>query len=346
MAVLKDEKTGKWYVHIKFRDPVTEKIRWKKKRGFITKREAKQWEAQALNQSTQPTEILFDKIAEEWEQYNQISETQRQKHAANFRIRFADYYHQPLASITKQKLIRWRTQLAENDRYATKTKNDTITFVKGVFAYAHEAYGIENTAEFLKPLKKTDSEIMNNEMEVWTPEEFSRFLSSVDNRTFALFFEFLFWTGCRRGEALGLQKSDIDGEWINIHQSIKHFKNGLKPTKTKQSRKIRLDPVLLEHLQPLLDLPGPFLFGGDQSLSLTQVDKHFREGIEKSGVKKIRLHDLRHSHASWLIASGANIVAVSKRLGHSDVAMTMKIYTHLLQNSDDEMMDIITKNHK
>lgn len=61
----------------------------------------------------------------------------------------------------------------------------------------------------------------------------------------------------------------------------------------------------------------------------------------KSGVKKIRIHDLRHSHATILINNGINIVSVSRRLGHSDVNMTLKNYTHLLQKRDEEMMHLL-----
>ena len=55
----------------------------------------------------------------------------------------------------------------------------------------------------------------------------------------------------------------------------------------------------------------------------------------------IWIYDLRHSHASFLIDSGANIGAVSKRLGHSDVNMTLKVYTHLLQESESKMLNIM-----
>ena len=58
-------------------------------------------------------------------------------------------------------------------------------------------------------------------------------------------------------------------------------------------------------------------------------------------MKPICIHDLRHSHATWLINSGVNIVAVSKRLGHASINQTLKTYTHLLQKTNDEMMDTI-----
>ena len=61
--------------------------------------------------------------------------------------------------------------------------------------------------------------------------------------------------------------------------------------------------------------------------------------FEYERLKKIRIHDLRHSHATILINNGVNIVAVSKRLGHSDINMTLKVYTHLLEKNADELVD-------
>ena len=64
----------------------------------------------------------------------------------------------------------------------------------------------------------------------------------------------------------------------------------------------------------------------------------------KAGVKRIHIHDFRYSHASNLIADGMNIVAVSKCLGHPNVAMTLEIYTHLLQKNDDELIKNLESN--
>lgn len=87
-----------------------------------------------------------------------------------------------------------------------------------------------------------------------------------------------------------------------------------------------------------MDEKGNFIFGGEHSLSPTTIDNYFKKGIKVSGVKPIRLHDLRHSHATWLINNGVNIVAVSKRLGHASIEQTLKTYTHLLKSSEDELL--------
>ena len=85
------------------------------------------------------------------------------------------------------------------------------------------------------------------------------------------------------------------------------------------------------------------MFGGKTGLSVTTIDRYFKDAIKKSGVKPIRLHDLRHSHATILINNGVNIVAVSKRLGHASVEQTLKTYTHLLKDTNEGMMNKINK---
>ena len=94
-------------------------------------------------------------------------------------------------------------------------------------------------------------------------------------------------------------------------------------------------------LEPFIADADPFVFGGHRSLPITNVQREFARAIEASGVKPIRIHDLRHSHASLLIAHGVPVLAVSKRLGHSSVNITLSTYAHLLQKTEDEMLDTI-----
>ena len=86
-----------------------------------------------------------------------------------------------------------------------------------------------------------------------------------------------------------------------------------------------------------------YMFGSTRPYPETSVSRKKNLAIKKSGVKKIRIHDFRHSHATLLINQGMNIVAVSKRLGHSDVNITLKIYTHLLEENNEKITNLLTK---
>lgn len=342
-----DQERKTFWVQMKVKDPFSGKWKAVKKRGFKLKREAKEWEASQMIEKTVSTSgKTFIEIAEEWERSQQASAEVVRHHREHFRIRFSELSPMRIQDISKPQLIHWRSDLAANDQYSTATKNLTIGYVRSVFRFAHEVYGIDDPTVVLKRLKKNNTEIMS-EMQTWTPEEFAQFQSKVESPLYSLYFELLFWTGMRRGEAIALQKSDLSNGWVNVHSSQRTASEGLKPTKTKQSRKIRLDDVLaakMEALQKSSD--GPYLFGGETPLSPTTINRFFVQAIKASGVKPIRLHDLRHSHATWLINSGVNIVAVSKRLGHSTIEQTLKTYTHLLKDTDDQMMDLINHARK
>lgn len=339
MPVYKDKSRNTWYISYQVKDPVTGESKTTKKRGFKTRREAIAAEKEIILENTRSSSAPFSEIVSLWENASQASALVIQKHREHFTKRFP-YYNEPIDAISKADLSRWRGDLAKDENYSTTTKNLTISYVKGAFRFAHEIYDIPDTAQFLKRLKTTDEEAMQ-EFEVWTVDEFDQFLSVIDQPVYNAFFSFLYWTGCRRGEAIALQKRDVHDHEAIIKYSQRTQSEGLKPTKKRNVRTVRLDDQLWNQLQPLLKLEGDYVFGGLTGLSPNMIDVWFRRGIKESGVKAIRLHDLRHSHATWLINNGVNIVAVSKRLGHKDVSTTLNTYTHLLESTDNGMMDKI-----
>ena len=348
MSVYRDKKRGTYYVSYSIKDPLTGKYKHICKRGFGTKREARKWEVENYEKDRVANKldpgIRFRDVASQWEEACQSSLEVQQKHRAHFEKRFNEFQNRAIESISKADLINWRSDLMESN-YSTRTKNTTIAYVKGVFKFANDIYGIPNNASALRSLKRTNDEVLDEEMEVWTPEEFQRFLEMVDGRVYQLYFEFLFWTGCRRGEGLALQKNDVSDKCATIRYSKRYQREGLKPTKTKTTRRVKLDDRLWNDISELLEEPGPYLFGGEKSLSPTTITNKFNKAIDKSRNKVIRIHDLRHSHATWLINNGVNIVAVSKRLGHADVEQTLKTYTHLLESSDQCMMEKLNECH-
>ena len=340
MPVYKDNKRGTYYVS--FTEDSNGKKIHKYKRGFRTQKEARNWEFEYVNGlyklTTYPT---FEELVKTWESHMQASPGTIRQHGEHFRIRFGKYQSLPINKFDKPTLITWRIELS-NGPWSTKTKNTTITYVKGLLKFATDLYGIPDCTSVLTKLKKTNKEVIESveEFQVWTPDEFEAFNSFVDEKEYHLFFQFLYWTGCRRGEAIALQKNDLNDGYANIKYSQRDETTGLTPTKTKQARRIKLDDELWSQLIEYVRLTdGPYVFGGRRGLSPTSITRRFNSAKKLSGVKNIRLHDLRHSHATVLINAGVNIVAVSKRLGHSDINQTLKTYTHLLESSDQNMMD-------
>ncbi len=346
-----DEKRKTYFVKVKYRDPLTNEQKQILRRGFKLKREAVEEEAKLKLQKndssiTTNTNITFKEMATLWEETIESSETSKRHHREHFEKRFTELYEKPIKSITKDQLIKWKNNLSKTD-YATKTKNTCISYVRSVFKFASDIYGIQNISAVLKNFKNTEEEVMA-EMNVWTVEEFNQFIQSVDNELYRIYFTTLFWTGARKGEIIALQCSDLieEDKSIYIHGSQRDADKGIKSTKTGNKRYVRVDDTIYADLLKLKQIYRKgYLFGGESPCTRTTIDRYFNEGIKKSGVKKIRLHDLRHSHATMLINAGVNIVAVSKRLGHSDINQTLKTYTHLLKDTDDKMMELISQKH-
>ena len=129
-------------------------VQIKKKRGFKTKREAKIYEAEVIQQSAQSSNLTFEQVARQWEDYTLPSKEQIRRHQVAFERRFIDLYKRPIKSITREQLIEWRAKLAASDLCGTNTKNDTIAFVKSVFHYYSTVYSTFDSSVILKSLKK------------------------------------------------------------------------------------------------------------------------------------------------------------------------------------------------
>lgn len=343
MPIYKDEQRGTWFVRVNITDSVTHKPRQVMKRGFKTKREAREWESDYILNAPKSTEHTFSEMHKLYLSDIDATDTNR-----NMQLNWCDahfaFNDSPIDKISKNDLVKWRNNLKDKG-LATRTMNRGIRYVKAVFQFASDVYDLPNNATVLKSFRLDADD--KAEMEVWTIEEFNKFRQCVKMKEYRLFFDFLFWTGCRRGEALALQTTDFHGNKVSITKAIKHYKNGFLPLKTDSSkREILVDDELLESLRPNIESDKPFVFGGETSLSISQVQRQFTQAIKKAGVKPIRLHDLRHSHATFLINNGVNIVAVSKRLGHATINQTLSTYTHLLKETEEDLVNLINDTKK
>jgi len=203
----------------------------------------------------------------------------------------------------------------------------------------------------------------------WSPDELGTFLDSVAAHPLGALFEFIAASGLRRGEALGVRWSDVDLEAgvLVVRQQITQIQKkriGAQPecpvcgdrhagvgygkpkTRSGEDRVVELDSgvvgVLLVHRlaqdaeradwgDAYRDHGLVFARPGGDPLAPGDITELFAELADEAGLRHIRLHDLRHGHASLLLASGADMSLVSKRLGHSSITLTVDTYSHLLE---------------
>jgi integrase len=338
MAIIKDKKRNTWMVKRYQKDVITGELKQVLKRGFKTKKEAQLWESSQIAVSD-TTNATFTEIDNLFIDYKNPSKQTTRKQEQTRVQKYLPFAGTPISQISKQTLLEWYVDLIKRDDIGVRTKNSCISLVKSVFKFANEFYNVPNTAVVLKTLKLPKQK----EMVVWTTEEFNQFIQHTEGH-YRNIFTFMYCTGLRRGEALALCKDDFDLEkgTVRIWHQIRKFSDGFQPLKTESSeRTLKLPTNVINAVRPLVMACSdekPFVFGGDVSIPTATLQKKFADGIKASGVKKIRIHDLRHSFATNAINNGCNIVAVSKYLGHSNIQQTLETYTHLLEKTDDEMI--------
>jgi len=200
-----------------------------------------------------------------------------------------------------------------------------------------------------------------NEMQTWDEYEVNCFLETArDSHYYALFHTALF-TGMRRSELLALQWRDIDFHQIHVNRSLHQLRDGsyvfTQPKSAKSRRTIALSPssvlTLTEHKEKQEGLRAILEIGlkNDDLVFSTPDGKPLRPNTvtrawamlaAKAGVKPIRLHDARHSHASLMLKQGVHPKIVQERLGHSSIQITLDTYSHVapgLQQAAAESFD-------
>ena len=174
-------------------------------------------------------------------------------------------------------------------------------------------------------------------------------ISDISQRTFfrkpmsVVIFNLLYWSGMRSGELLALTLNDFDFEVCTVSITKNYARmNGedlfLEPKTPKSNRKITLPQFVCDLVKNYADR----LYGYSPSDRLFETTKHYLKnemdrGCRKTGLKEIRVHDLRHSHASLLIELGFAPLLISERLGHESVTTTLEIYSHLYPTKQGEV---------
>jgi integrase len=156
------------------------------------------------------------------------------------------------------------------------------------------------------------------------------------------------YTGMRQGEILGIHKDDVDLELgvINVLHQVQPIRaKGMivSDVKTDKSRRpVTLPETVLEVLREHLEtVEGGLIFTSRTGRPLWphNVYRHFKQTIEKLGLPDIRFHDLRHTHATLLLAAGVHPKGVQERLGHSQISLTLDTYSHVGPSLQSEAAD-------
>lgn len=255
-----------------------------------------------------------------------------------------------MKDITPAVVMSWLATLSD---YSYCYQKSLFIALSGIYTFAEKYYNIPNV------IRKTDRPRNlgpKKEMQIYTPEEFGKVISCVEKYEHAMYLKFLYYSGCRRGEGLGITWDDIDFSegTVNICKSITHkgVHKGKSyhittPKNMDSNRRIPLPRFFLDELKEYknwqiqnFDVIN-FVFCGEDPLPPTTIARVLQNAAIKAGIKMIRIHDLRHSAASLLIHRGISIVAVSRRLGHKNTEETLNTYSHLLPDDQTLILNVL-----
>lgn len=301
--------------------------------------------------------LLFKDYAENWynvDFYNRVRPGTYKARGFYLRNHILPFFGPLLLEEVDAKKIQEFYALKKREGYATKTISSLHKFLSSLLQSAvDEELLVAHPMHKIKKKPKDTDRIADP----WTYEEWVQFLGTAEQDGTDTMYDFAGNTGLRQGEVFALPWFNVDLATgaVTVTRSVSYDESGkpeLFPKSKDSYRTIALPEYLITKLKKHkeeqmrvrerigdeypseLDLVFPNLHGG--FLDPSNVRRQFYRLIQKAGVRKITFHDLRHMHASLLIKLGAQPKVVMGRLGHRDVETTIRYYSHLYPNADQE----------
>lgn len=348
MSVYKDEERNTWYVIVRYQNWTGER-KQKKKRGFLTKKEAVIWEREFLQKQSANMDMVFKAFVEVY--FNDMSSRLKERSIKNKKYmidaKVVPFFgNKAMNTIKPTDIIQWQNKMLEQGYSATYLRM-LQNQVSAIFNHAERLYGLfDNPCKKVKKIGRSNAQ----ELSFWTIDEYKLFEASFSDAEiiYKTLFALLFWTGCRIGEALALTRHDLDFDNQTISISKTYYRHDRKDIISSPKTEASIRTISMPfNLTKILQTYESMFYGGlDEDERLFQltdraVQKKIVQHAETAGVKRIRVHDLRHSHIALLIDKGISPLAIAQRVGHDSINTTMNVYGHLYPNKQKEIADIL-----
>ena len=352
MPVYKD-KNGTWYAMVRYEDWQGQR-KQKCKRGFVTKREAQNWERRFLLQTNSDLDMLFKDFYKLYEQdmRSRLKQNTWEHKAHVIQSKILPYFgDKPMKDIQARDVLSWQNELLRHRDKNGKPYSETYlknlhNQLSCIFNHAVRYYDLG-----VNPAAKAGSIGVKNakEMNFWTKDEYMQFSEVMMDKPVSFYaFEMLYWCGIRLGELLALTPEDFDfqNRKLRINKSYQRIKGQdviTEPKTKKSNRTIEMPDFLCEEMQDYLRM----LYDQKSDERIFTISKSYLHhemdrGVIETGLKRIRIHDLRHSHVSLLIELGFSAVAIADRVGHESIEITYR-YAHLFPSKQAEMANKLSE---
>ena len=257
-------------------------------------------------------------------------------------------------TIQPKDIIAWQNEMIKcrdksGEAYSPVYLKTLHNQLSAIFNHAVKFYGLkDNPAAKVGNMGKAKA----REMLFWTQEEYKKFSEEMMDKPVSFYaFEMLYWCGIREGELLALTPADFDfdRETVTISKSYQRIGGRdiiTDPKTPKSNRTIKMPEFLCEEMQDYIK--QLYRIGkNDRLFEVTKSYLHHEmdRGAKAAGVKRIRIHDLRHSHISLLIEMGYSAVAIADRVGHESINITYN-YAHLFPSTQSDMADKLNQFRK
>lgn len=345
MPAYKDEKTGKWFAKFYYTNwQGIKKQKWK--RGFATKKEALGFERNFLEQQSANPDMTFQNLYEIYmeDMAARLKQSTLLTKKAVLQTHILPFFSsKPINEIKASDVRRWQAKLMSSPNNYSQTYLKKInTELNSIINYAKRFYDLNtNPCGKAGTIGKAKAE----EMDYWTYDEYIAFREGVKDKPLSyICFEVLYWTGMREGELLALSPADIDldNKTISINRTYQRIEGKdvfTSPKTRKSKRKIPIPDFLCQELSDYIQ--SRYMLDADERLfpvTKSYLSHEMIRGCKNTDVKKIRIHDIRHSHASLLINQGCDALMLADRLGHEKVSTTLNTYSHLFPHKQQELV--------
>ena len=345
MPAYKDEKTGKWFAKFYYTNwQGIKKQKWK--RGFATKKEALGFERDFLEKQSANPDMTFQNLYEIYmeDMAARLKQSTLLTKKAVLQTHILPFFgSKPINEIKASDVRRWQAKLMSSPNNYSQTYLKKIsTELNSIINYAKRFYDLNtNPCGKAGTIGKAKAE----EMDYWTYDEYIAFREGVKDKSLSyICFEVLYWTGMREGELLALSPADIDldNKTISINRTYQRIEGKdvfTSPKTRKSKRKIPIPDFLCQELSDYIQ--SRYMLDADERLfpvTKSYLSHEMIRGCKNTGIKKIRIHDIRHSHASLLINHGCDALMLADRLGHEKVSTTLNTYSHLFPHKQQELV--------